>query len=98
MQEEFLSEQELATRWALHSKTLTHWRCIRRGPPFVKLGKTVGYAMKDVLEFERDGLCKPVPRLLPKPDEQAPDQPTRLLTIRDFAAELQSRPMGDDGQ
>lgn len=98
MQEEFLSEQELATRGALHRQTLTKWRMIRRDPPFVKLGKAVRYTMSDVLEFERNGLRKPVSRLLPRPDEQVPDQPTRLLTIRDVAAERLSGQMGDDGQ
>ncbi len=99
MQEEFLSEVDLAARWAMSSKTLTRWRTIRRGPPFVKLGKTVRYAMSDVLEFERNGLRKPVLRLLPTPDdEQAPDQPVRLLTIRDVAAELRFGPEGDDGR
>lgn len=98
MQEEFLSEVDLAARWAMSSKTLTRWRGIRRGPPFVKLGKTVRYAMSDILEFERNGLRTPVPRLQPRLDEQAPDQPTRLLTIRDVAAELLSGPMGDDEQ
>ncbi|GMV54270.1 MAG: hypothetical protein AMXMBFR6_00750 [Betaproteobacteria bacterium] len=83
----------------MNSKTLTRWRTIRRGPPFVKLGKTVRYAMSDVLEFERNGLRKPVLRLLPTPDdEQAPDQPVRLLTIRDVAAELRFGPEGDDGR
>lgn len=98
MQEEFLSEQDLAARLAMSSKTLTKWRTIRRGPPFVKQGKTMRYAMSDALEFERHGLRKPAPRLLPKPDEQAPDHLIRLLAIRDVAAELQSGPMGDDGQ
>ena len=96
---QFLSEVDLAARWAMSSKTLTRWRTIRRGPPFVKLGKTVRYAMSDVLEFERNGLRKPVLRLLPTPDdEQAPDQPVRLLTIRDVAAELRFGPEGDDGR
>ncbi len=97
MSEQFLSEVDLAARWAMSSKTLTRWRTIRRGPPFVKLGKTVRYAMSDVLEFERNGLRKPVPRPLPKQDEQTPDQPIRLLTIRDVATELRFGPEGDDG-
>lgn len=92
MQEEFISQQDLAIRWALHIQTLTKWRVLRRGPPFVKLGKTVRYAMSDILEFERNGLRKPVPRRQPMPDEQEPDRPVRLLTIQDVVAELQSKP------
>jgi hypothetical protein len=90
MQEEFLSQQDLAIRWARHVQTLTKWRTLRRGPPFVKLGKIVRYAMSDILEFERNGLSKPVPRRQPLPDEQGPDCPVRLLTIQDVMAELQS--------
>lgn len=60
MSEQFLSEVDLAARWAMSSKTLTRWRGKRRGPPFVKLGKTIRYAMSDVLEFERHGLRKPL--------------------------------------
>ncbi|MFN5080833.1 MAG: hypothetical protein ACK5RH_09965 [Burkholderiales bacterium] len=70
MSEQFLSELDLAARWAMSSKTLTGWRVQRRGPPFVKLGKMVRYAMSDVLEFERNGLRKPVPR------PAAPDEPS----------------------
>lgn len=92
MQEEFISQQDLAIRWALHIQTLTKWRVLRRGPPFVKLGKTVRYAMSDIFEFERNGLSKPVPRRQPMPDEQEPDRPVRLLTIQDVVAELQSKP------
>ena len=89
MTEQFLSEVDLAARWAMSSKTLTRWRTIRRGPPFVKLGKTVRYAMSDVLEFERHGLRKPLPR------QVAPDEPTQPdiiqnLTVRDVVAVLRT--------
>ncbi len=86
MSEQFLSPIDPAIRWALHAQTLTTWRSLRRGPPFVKLGKTVRYAMSDVLEFERNGLRKPVPKAAPKmvvPEELGP-QPT----VRDVAASL----------
>ena len=98
MSEQFLSEVDLAARWAMSSKTLTRWRGKRRGPPFVKLGKTVRYAMSDVLEFERNGLSKSVPKLQlqPSPVEQAPEEPVRLLTIRDVAADLLAGPRSDD--
>lgn len=86
MTEQFLSEIELAARWAMCSKTLTRWRCIRRGPPFVKLGKTVRYAMSDVLEFERNGLRKPIPKpvlAVPVPQDNEPQ-----MTVRDLVASL----------
>ncbi len=44
MSEQFLSEVDLAARWAMCSKTLTRWRGQWRGPPFV--GWTVQYATR----------------------------------------------------
>lgn len=93
MSEQFLSEVDLAARWAMSSKTLTRWRTIRRGPPFVKLGKTVRYAMSDVLEFERNGLRKPVPKAAPEvvvPEDHGPQ-----LTVRDVVAGLNLGNCGD---
>lgn len=89
MSEQFLSEVDLAARWAISSKTLTRWRTVRRGPPFVKLGKMVRYAMSDVLEFERNGLRKPVSR------QATPDEPNTLkviqnMTVRDVVAGLRA--------
>ena len=89
MQEEFLSQQDLAIRRALHIQTLTKWRGLRRGPPFVKLGKTVRYAMSDVLEFERNGLRKPVPRRA-APDEPSTPEVIQNMTVRDVVAGLRA--------
>ncbi|WP_448508045.1 helix-turn-helix transcriptional regulator [Immundisolibacter sp.] len=86
MTEQFLSEIELVARWAMSSKTLTRWRSVRRGPPFVKLGKMVRYAMSDVLEFERNGLRKPIPKpvlAMPAPQDNGPQ-----MTVRDLVASL----------
>lgn len=71
----------------MSSKTLTRWRTIRRGPPFVKLGKTVRYAMSEVLEFERNGLRKPAPKLA-TPDVPTPPEIIQNLTVRDVVARL----------
>ena len=89
MQEEFLSQQDLAIRRALHIQTLTKWHGLRRGPPFVKLGKTVRYAMSDVLEFERNGLRKPVPRRA-APDEPCTPGVIQNMTVRDVVAGLRA--------
>ena len=89
MSEQFLSEVDLAARWAMSSKTLTGWRVQRRGPPFVKLGKTVRYAMSDVLEFERNGLRKPVPRRA-APDEPSTPEIIQNMTVRDVVAGLRA--------
>ena len=89
MSEQFLSEVDLAIRWAMSSKTLTRWRGKRRGPPFVKLGKTIRYAMSDVLEFERHGLRKPLPKQA-APDEPPPPEVIQNLTVRDVVAVLRA--------
>lgn len=89
MSEQFLSEVELAARWGMSSKTLARWRCDRRGPPYVKLGKTVRYAMSDVLEFERNGLRKPVPRQIMPADPSTPDI-VQNITVRDVVASLRA--------
>ncbi len=92
MSEQFLSEVDLAARWAMSSKTLTRWRGQRRGPPYIKLGGAVRYAMSDVLEFERNGLRKPVPKAAPEvvvPQDHGPQ-----LTVRDVVVGLN---LGDCG-
>ncbi len=89
MTEQFLSEIELAARWAMSSKTLTRWRSVRRGPPFVKLSKMVRYAMSDVLEFERNGLRKPVPKQA-TPDEPSKPDVIQNMTVRDVVAGLRA--------
>ncbi len=86
MNQEFLSEVDLAVRWAMSSKTLTRWRGQRRGPPYVKLGGAVRYAMSDILEFERSGLRKPLPK--PVPEVPAPQDNEPQLTVRDVVAGL----------
>lgn len=90
MSEQFLSEVDLAARWAMSSKTLTRWRGKRRGPPFVRLGgAAVRYAMSDVLEFERHGLRKPLPRQV-APNEPTPPEVIQNLTVRDVVAVLRT--------
>jgi len=89
MSEQFLSEVDLAARWAMSNKTLTRWRTVRRGPPFVKLGKMVRYAMSDVLEFERNGLRKPAPGRA-APDEPSTPEVIQNMTVRDVVACLRA--------
>lgn len=73
----------------MSSKTLTGWRVQRRGPPFVKLGKMVRYAMSDILEFERNGLRRPVPRQA-APDEPSTPEVIQSMTVRDVVAGLRA--------
>ena len=61
----------------------------RVGELYVKLGQTVLYAMRDVLEFERHGLRKPLPRQV-APDEPTPPEVIQNLTVRDVVAVLRT--------
>ena len=57
MSVDFLTTQELATRWRLDPKTLSNWRVKRIGPPWTKLGGgrngKVVYAIAEILVFEK---------------------------------------------
>jgi hypothetical protein len=39
----YLTEEELAARFGLKPNTLAIWRCRRRGPPYVKMGRIALY-------------------------------------------------------
>lgn len=49
---EFLTQDELASRWDVETRTLYNWRKEGKGPPFLKLGKKIRYRLSDVLEYE----------------------------------------------
>jgi len=52
-----LTTDDLARRWDMNPKSLITWRCVRKGPPFVKLGKYRGakvlYKLTDIMEYEK---------------------------------------------
>jgi hypothetical protein len=50
--ETFLTDEELATRWAVSAKTLRNARVAGRLIGFVKIGRSVRYRMSDVIAFE----------------------------------------------
>jgi predicted DNA-binding transcriptional regulator AlpA len=47
-----MSETEVANRWGMSPKTLQRWRTEKRGPSYIKLGKTVRYRIEDVCAYE----------------------------------------------
>ncbi len=47
------------------------------------------YAISDVLEFERHGLCKPLPRQV-APDEPSTPEVIQNMTVRDVVAGLRA--------
>jgi hypothetical protein len=48
----FLTETMLAARWHCSRSRLQHWRLDAKGPPFLKIGGRVLYALEDVRAFE----------------------------------------------
>lgn len=50
----YLTPSDLSARYsgAISVKTLANWRSLGRGPPFIKLGWRVAYALSDVLQWE----------------------------------------------
>lgn len=47
-----LSERGLARRWNVSQRTLQRWRSDRRGPPWLRIGGVIRYALEDVLAYE----------------------------------------------
>lgn len=43
-----LNRNEAAERLGLSARTLAEWACIRKGPPFLKLGGRVRYRVEDL--------------------------------------------------
>jgi hypothetical protein len=48
-----LDQHDLAARWRMSVRTLERWRSQRQGPPFLKLGGRIVYALSDVEAFEQ---------------------------------------------
>lgn len=59
MKNKYLTTEELAERWAMSIGTLKNWRCLRKGPRYIKHGKArngkaiVRYLEADVLAYEK---------------------------------------------
>lgn len=41
----YLTASEMAKELGLHPSTLAKWRMVRRGPPFVRMGKRIMYSI-----------------------------------------------------
>jgi hypothetical protein len=46
-----ICEKEAAKTMGLAVQTLRNWRHLRRGPAYVKLGRSVRYRIDDLMEF-----------------------------------------------
>lgn len=48
-----LTENELAERWDVTTRTLQGWRKVGKGPPFIRIGeRSIFYREEDVLAYE----------------------------------------------
>lgn len=47
----FLAPAEAAQILGITTKTLANWRCLSRGPNYVKVGRLVRYMRKDIAEY-----------------------------------------------
>ena len=46
-----ICEKEAAKTMGLAVQTLRNWRHLRRGPAYVKIGRSVRYQIDDLMEF-----------------------------------------------
>ncbi|SNS61777.1 hypothetical protein SAMN06309944_1021 [Micrococcales bacterium KH10] len=53
---ELLTPAQLAERWSTSLGQLANLRSARRGPNYVKLGSSVRYRLRDVLDFEESSI------------------------------------------
>lgn len=51
-----LSQQALANRWGISTKTLERWRVVGIGPVYIRLPGKVIYRIEDVEDFEQRSL------------------------------------------
>jgi hypothetical protein len=50
----YLSTADLAIRWSMTPVTLRRWRQDGKGPPWIRMGRVVKYAIKEVERYERE--------------------------------------------
>ncbi len=48
----FLNQIQLSRRWGLSPRTLERWRWSRKGPPYIRIGGAVRYALDSVQAYE----------------------------------------------
>jgi predicted site-specific integrase-resolvase len=51
-----LTENQLAERWNITTKTLQHWRKVGKGPHYLKIGKSVRYPHELIEKYEAEHL------------------------------------------
>jgi hypothetical protein len=61
---QLVSSREAARMLGLPEGTLRYWRCIGRGPAWVKLGRRTLYSVEDLVEFIARGRRNPSVRTM----------------------------------
>lgn len=59
--ERLLTPAEVSARLGVPVATLAQWRCYRRGPAFVKVGKHVRYERGELDRYLREATVEPLP-------------------------------------
>jgi hypothetical protein len=49
---EHLTQCDLSRRWRISPRTLERWRWLNQGPPYLKIGGRVVYALQDIEAYE----------------------------------------------
>ncbi|NKD76581.1 helix-turn-helix domain-containing protein [Haematospirillum sp. H1815] len=55
----FLTQTELAQRWNMARATLTNWRCLGRGPAYIKISSNILYPVAEVIRWEDQNIVDP---------------------------------------
>lgn len=53
MTTQHLDQVQLSRRWRLSPRTLEKWRTLKKGPPWIKAGGRVIYALAHIEAYER---------------------------------------------
>ena len=102
MDTEHMNEQELATYWGMSPKTLQRWRTLRKGPEYIKFGKSVRYPLTAVVVYQTNNSIRTRAAsaaaghaAAPAPAEEltlTPEQESLLKRMRSFLASSRSDP------
>ena len=55
-----LKETQVAELLGVSVMTLRKWRSERRGPAYIKLGRSVRYSPKEIIEYQDRGVVNPI--------------------------------------
>ncbi len=47
-----MTPSHIARRWGIAPKTLQNWRCVGKGPPYIKIGGRILYRREDIEQYE----------------------------------------------